>query len=933
MAMLLCLDGQAKSELSLGERDWSALPMPGKAVLISPWADLRPSSSLAFAPLREAAESTSASAKANEVKNTVGSVGSGAQTDARVSAWTQAIGQHEWDYVAAEALMHFAQLYSGVLQTPRRVRGPMGWVAHMCAVLAGDEDEVVGAKSEKGKPAASASTAPLAILRTLITPPKRMARAAHNMLTEPLLNRASTARSPFASSKKPASDAFNEVEHIRPSAVGALDPIFPTSERKTDAVPTTSDLYIPLWGVQADGQEEQKQDDEKDKRQNSDPNFEAAKELLETSKLINPAIGDWSRIKLKRGMLVLWGDRERLADDIETWVNHVRQSQSSRSGGASPGTDDQPSQDLDPSQSSARSGSQGRSLQERRAASRSPQRQPNNDLNDTAADWLCTAVEHGPGGVHAWPFVSMYLAGSESEREKGLEIIARFIAEPTPSPASTTPATPTSMATTLAVQLPSHHEDRRYLATAAYSPPHLNAVSPAGSMPSDVSSRGDDGENDYPFLGSSYTGSEDWDRESYDRNQLGLEGVYPHETVWAQPTPTPSTGMGTPMDSDVEYSSVDQEELAHRVGLGFREGASAEDRHRRGQTSPAPTMEPVHLHRPAQSAASVWDNSTAPRIDTTPRAVPRRPRDARRAQPQVLGGSMGGRSLADLEAESDQSAPPSQPVSPGWHSDSVGYSSHDEDDLSGPSPQELDRDAYFGGPVSYADDAIPMDPGFYGLAHYHTLRPEGLSDIAEEESQFDTSSVLSSGNGGSRALSPGVSDPSFSPENGTSPNLGAMRGTNPGRYGAAYTPSASEMARLREALEERERQYQQRFARAVATGSAMHTRDSGRFPIESDEDVSLGETSDADVDHLDLPSRDQQGISPWRSSAELPTLAVHHSQSQQAPAPAPPSQLGIKIDPAPSSRNAEERPDGLRAPPSPAPSNSSRTSSAHDVWW
>ncbi|KAJ1025838.1 hypothetical protein NDA16_002464 [Ustilago loliicola] len=145
------------------------------------------------------------------------------------------------------------------------------------------------------------------------------------MLTEPLLNRATSAKSTFASStfKQPAPDAFNAVEHIRPSAVGALDPIFPASERKTDAVPATADLFIPLWDTPSSEEKE-----EEAKRDSSDPDFEAVKALLETSRLINPAIGDWSRIRLKRGMLVTWGDRERLADDIEVWIDHVRQSQS-----------------------------------------------------------------------------------------------------------------------------------------------------------------------------------------------------------------------------------------------------------------------------------------------------------------------------------------------------------------------------------------------------------------------------------------------------------------------------------------------------------------------------------------------------------------------------------------------------------------------------
>ncbi|SPO23922.1 uncharacterized protein UTRI_03544_B [Ustilago trichophora] len=901
MAMLLCLDGQARADPSLGERDWSKLPMPGKAVLISPWADLRPSASMAFAPLREAAAASAEKAADGRASRANNAKGSEASPNVRVSAWTEAIGQHEWDYVAAEALMHFAQLYAGVLKTPRRVRGPMGWVAHMCAVLAGDDGDdattasapaSANASAGKEKLTTSTATAPLAILRTLLLPPQRIARAAHNILTEPLLNRTSSSspKTPFSSASKPSSDAFNQVEHIRPSAAGALDPIFPASERKTDAVASTADLYIPIW----DSASSKDQQEEESKRDTSDPDFEAAKALLETSKLVNPAIGDWSRIKLKRGMLVLWGDRERLAEDIEVWIDGVRQSQSVRSGGrggssGSGSGDDRPSQDLDPSLADK---GQTKSLQERRAASRSPHRL-SEDRPEHAADWLCTAVEHGPGGVHAWPFVSMYLAGSEAEREKGLEIIARFIAESFPSPASTHPPTPAS----LAVQLPMHEQPPPYLSSVAVnSPPHLNAVSPAGSMPSDISSRGDPDERDYPFLaGSSYTESEEgWDADEGEeeelgrRNELGLQGVYPHETVWTEPTPTPSTGAGTPLESEPE--SVGHDELVRRVGLGL--GGRGE------------MMEPVHLLRPHTGG---WGGQySVPQRTNT--GTSHRSSSGAGQFPQTLGGPTGGRSLADLEAESDLSAPPSRPDSPGWREDSVGYDSHD--DVNAPSPQEIDRDdaaTYFGGPVSYADDAIPMDPGFYGLAHYHTLRPEGLSDIAEEESQFDTSSVLSSGGhgGGGDALSPGYSELDFSPETGRSPNITATRG----RFAAAaggYTPSAAEMARLREALDERERQYQERFARG-----------NNRFPIEEDDSVSIGEDSDADVDQFDVQQEGHGGA--WRSSAQLPQMMDQSSTRFNVGIPENDEVGGSGVD--------------LQPPPSPTRSNSSKTSSAHDVWW
>ncbi|KAI3491123.1 hypothetical protein L1887_44521 [Cichorium endivia] len=924
MALLLCLDGQARNEPGLAERDWSSLPMPGKAVLISPWADLRPSSSLAFASLREAAAADARSAApaasaaaAPRHKSTSSRVQQESAASGRVSAWTEAIGQHEWDYVAAEALMHFAQLYAGVLKTPRRVRGPMGWVANVCAVLAGDDEVVPESKTSNKKGAAASAaasigaTAPLAILRTLLVPSQRIARVAHTMLTEPLLHRTSTTRSSASSS-----DAFNQVEHIRPSAIGALDPIFPASERKTDPVPSTADLFVPLWNEQDEDKGQGKE------HRQHDPEFEAARTLLESSKLVNPAIGDWSRIRLKRGMLVLWGDRERLADDIEAWIDTVRQAQVTRRT-----RDDRPSQDLDPSHADTAEGKHSytdaprRTLQERRAASRSPRRLAE-EVREHAADWVCTAVEHGPGGVHAWPFVSMYLAGSDAEREKGLEIIARFVADPMLSPASTHPGTPASTVGSLAVELPVAQEHRP-LSVAVNSPPHLNAVSPAGSMPSDISSRGD--EYDYPFAPSSYTGSEGWDPS--EQNELGLEGVYPHETVWTEPTPTPSTGAATPASSDDEAASIGHDELAHRIGLGLAEEA-------RYRAEGSTRMEPVHLHHPMQGRTASWQQASSVQAAPAP-AASRSQRDtgSRRGQPAVLGGPVAGRSLAELEADSDRSAPPSapssRPESPGWRSESVGYDSHD-DDLGAASPPELDADSYFGARFSYADDVIPMDPGFYGLSHYHTLRPEGLSDIAEEESQMDTSSVLSGGLGAG-ALSPGFSDPSFSPADGASPVVAAA---NPGRYGAAYTPSASEMARLREALDERERQYRQRFARKFGSPSAGQEQRGemlrGRFAIEGDDAGSIVDESDGDVDSLDMNAQqaaEASGASAWRSSADLRDLAPTTKGEVARQGEAGPTTSGV------AASGSSLLDEGTERAPSPSPSLSSQNSGARDVWW
>ncbi|PKI83533.1 hypothetical protein MVES1_002811 [Malassezia vespertilionis] len=79
MSMLLCLSGQHSPETD--ERDWSQLPMPARAVLISPLTDLRPSAHAFSAPA-------------------------------------------PLDFLSPAALQHYAQLYMSTLQVPRRIGGP-----------------------------------------------------------------------------------------------------------------------------------------------------------------------------------------------------------------------------------------------------------------------------------------------------------------------------------------------------------------------------------------------------------------------------------------------------------------------------------------------------------------------------------------------------------------------------------------------------------------------------------------------------------------------------------------------------------------------------------------------------------------------------------------------------------------------------------------
>ncbi|WFD20757.1 hypothetical protein MCAP1_003010 [Malassezia caprae] len=85
MGLLLCLAGQATADVS--ERDWCALPMPAKAVLISPWLDLRPQEAVAVKSVRASCAPA-------------------------------------FDILTPESLVQFAQLYTQRLLRPRRLRGP-----------------------------------------------------------------------------------------------------------------------------------------------------------------------------------------------------------------------------------------------------------------------------------------------------------------------------------------------------------------------------------------------------------------------------------------------------------------------------------------------------------------------------------------------------------------------------------------------------------------------------------------------------------------------------------------------------------------------------------------------------------------------------------------------------------------------------------------
>ncbi|KAE8229655.1 hypothetical protein CF326_g5371 [Tilletia indica] len=468
MGILLCLNGgedvvKAASEPGVdlwGERDWSALPMPGQAVLISPWADLRPSKAITFERLRGAGAQAGGQTLPTEKDAAGQSTSSSEEAKLR-----DAISGFEWDYVLPETLLHFAQVYTGVMEVPRRVRGPIGWISHVCGIVGAalekvEEDAARPAKRARGdaeaREAAAGSGAGLGstlrwtrqALDTLgFTPavgafarvPRRMTMALKEMLDEPLLGFGSGSGAkteadvdggllgrggssgaggvgPGSSSVVQAAQGGGAVS-VGSRATHGLAPLFPAQERRTETVPDTSDLFVPFTDVPAALKTEETTPSlsgqptasaSASARGGRVRTPEEAARLLDTSPLISPAIADWSSIRLERGMLVTWGERERLASDIQAWVRRIRTGVPTKEeeGGGGSALDDE--EDLSETET---------------------EKGDNVSSSLRSGDWLVAAVEHGPGGVHAWPFVSMYLAGTETEREKGLELLARFIAQ------------------------------------------------------------------------------------------------------------------------------------------------------------------------------------------------------------------------------------------------------------------------------------------------------------------------------------------------------------------------------------------------------------------------------------------------------------------------------------------------------------------------
>lgn len=773
MGLLLCLDGQMKGEKVLAERDWSKLPMPGKAVLISPWVDLRPQHAHSFCDLRGEKDVKSSR---KEERREISDEGK------KMQEWTEAVAAFDWDYVASEALLHFAQVYTGVLPSPRRVRGPVGWFAHVCSVLARDYN------AETGKGKAGLQSYPLGPLSSVIGPSKRVAQATHDLLSDPFL---------FSVLGLKDVDFLSEAEESQAVSTSISDPtssfapLFTSSDRKTDTVPSKKQLYEPI--VQKEGKETSLRKDDNARRE--------AQELLDTHPLISPATGDWRRIKLKGGCLVTWGERERMAEDIESWVQAVHRDIESEKNAP-------PAQD-------------GESYQPR------PSRISFDEEGEEEDDcWIETAVERGPGGVHAWPFVSMYLAGTEPERQRGLDLLADFIARSPMEQSSSSAAEHASVTASL--------EEDRDVPTTMVDPPHAAPDSPisetgsVGSMPSDVDLHGlvDEEDEDRFFQGpgpvidigeAARLAHEIRSRDtSVDDLSHGLGLSNDADSMKSSSSSSSSKKavkispkkMSKPVVKIDLHHSPQQHQVKHApakaklVGSQSRQTASTAARHivekERGRSrSPRRTanltasssiassasssgsatsstenlphfISSVRLHRPAamqaqlvheavelprgrqgatQTVAPLWWTSTADKTDQEmPSAGEARATDTSERQEQNLS-SEGRKGKERQQAEVDST--PEDILD-----DNAAVMSPNES-LSPPSQDEETVEEVR---TREAMTIAPIDISFYGLSPYAIRRPEpeGLSDIAEEGSVM-SGSITSAGDGNgfaSRSLSP-----------------------------------------------------------------------------------------------------------------------------------------------------------------------------------
>lgn len=247
LSMLLCLTGQARNEPRVAdERDWSLLPLPARAVLISPVVDVRPRAALVFDGLRQLAAARDLRARKAVARRLL----------------AQGVPS-ALDFLAPEALLHYAQLYTGVLRRPRRAQGPAETLRKLLASYA-------------ARPG-------------LLAPVQTLAYYVLRLLSRPVLRGA-----PRAAYGAPV-----------PAYAGAHTPVVPPAEAQSDAVLPPGPLYrtSALLGVHG-----------------------AEQTLLATSALVNPALGAWDEVHLARGIYVTYGCNEVLAPDIDAWTTRVRRA-------------------------------------------------------------------------------------------------------------------------------------------------------------------------------------------------------------------------------------------------------------------------------------------------------------------------------------------------------------------------------------------------------------------------------------------------------------------------------------------------------------------------------------------------------------------------------------------------------------------------------
>jgi len=686
--------------------------------------------------LRSADNEEEQAKKLNEKKR----MGAESETQKGAKQWAEAVAEYDWDYVASESLLHFAEVYTGVLPSPRRVRGPLGWIAHLCGVIAQEYGEDSKAASSKGY------IDPMGALSALIRPSKRLAQATHDMLSDPFFSKVLGLKDAEVLPEGEMNQAL-----VSPVATSSsFRPLFTASDRKTRVVASKDELYEPIGKAESRSPSTAEKIGMDKGKENQDRL--KAELLLDTHPLISPAIGDWSKIKLKNGCLVTWGERERMAEDIEAWVDSVCRGVENEKD-APPGQDGA----SEPKQRAKASMEEG---------------------EEDANSWIESAVERGPGGVHAWPYVSMYLAGTEAERERGLDMLAEFVAR---LPSESTAAV---------MNQGYGYESKKDM--SAIDPPHAAPDSPysesasEGSMPSDVDLHGfvgeDEGDFHQRFQGPSHTVN------IVDAFKKASE-INARETLQQDST---THGLGLSNDAGVPSPTVapnveqEEEDLdltpsqalrpirilgnqIHRVAppqiVTERErGRSRSPR----QTSnintmmnapsfPSEFISSVQLHRPgtiqtraaqepaaAQSVALLWWTSP---VDNEEAQV-ERDGDGIEAEEVTLTQATDqtsrspNQSLEDImEVSSDEAFSPNRSISPPSQNEVIN--TEEEDDV------DEEREAM------NALASAPLDISYYGLSHYAIQRPEpeGLSDIAEEGSVL-SASVTSAGENQSRSLSP-----------------------------------------------------------------------------------------------------------------------------------------------------------------------------------